>query len=163
MTFGPHDRAVTGGRRGRRGFTLLEMMLVMALIVIMFIGTVPLVSASRHERKIRDVAEAIETMVRQQRSKAQTSGERRVIEIRPAGFFEKTKKGLEVLAMPKDAAITFRAPGEEDWGKPEGQQWEFSPIGMVSPLSVRLEEGDAWMEVDFDLLTGRVAEERYAF
>jgi hypothetical protein len=139
------------------------MMLVMALIVIMFLGTVPLVSASRHERKIRDAAEAIETMVRAQRSKAQTTGERRVIEVRPAGFFEQSKKGLEVLAMPEGPKIMLRAPGEEDWGKPQGQQWEFSPIGMVSPLSVRLEDGNAWMEVDFDLLTGRVAEERYAF
>jgi hypothetical protein len=34
---------------------------------------------------------------------------------------------------------------------------------LVTPLSVRLSEGKSWIEVDFDLLTGRVAEERYAF
>lgn len=137
-------------------------MLVVALIAIMFIGTAPLISASSRERRLRAAAEEIEGMVRSERAKAQTSGERRVIEVRPAGFYEKSRGRKQVLAMPRQAAVSLRAPGA-DWQKPDGQEWEFSPIGMVTPLSVRLQDGGSWMEIDFDLLTGRLAEERYAF
>lgn len=162
MTSGLPARVAKIGRRPPAGFTLLEMMIVIALIAIMFVGTAPLISASSRERRLRAAAEKIEEMVRSERSKAQAAGERRVLEARPAGFFEKSRKGREVLAMPEGAAITLRAP-DGKWNKPEGQEWEFSPIGMVTPLSVRLQEDDAWMEIDFDLLTGRLAEERYAF
>jgi prepilin-type N-terminal cleavage/methylation domain-containing protein len=150
-------------RSSRPGFTLLEIMMVLALIAIIFIGSAPLIVASSRERSMRDAASEIEAMVRAERHDVMASGERRVLEIRPAGFFEKGLKPREVLPMTKAAKLTFRAPGERDWGKPTGQEWEFSPIGMVTPLSVRLENGDYWMELDFDMLTGRLAEERYAF
>ncbi len=162
MTNGRPIRGVRVGRLRLTGFTLLEMMIVIALIAIMFVGTAPLISASSRERRLRAAAEEIEQMVRVERSEAQAAGDRRVLEVRPAGFFEKGLKGKMVLAMPREASVTLRAPGGE-WNKPDGQAWEFSPIGMVTPISVRLEDGDAWMEIDFDLLTGRLAEERYAF
>ena len=145
-----------------RAYTLIEIMLVLALIAIMFIGAAPLVSASMRERRLRSAAEDIEGMVRTQRSQALTSGERRVLRIEASGFYDKSKKHKLVLASQKSELMSVRLPGS-DWSDPDGQDWEFSPIGMVTPLSVRLKEGSSWIEVDFDLLTGRVAEERYAF
>ncbi len=136
-------------------------MLVIALIAIMFIGSAPLISASSRERRLRDAASGIEQMVRAQRAEALATGERRLLDVRPSGFFTRRDKGREVLAMP-DVTVTLRSPGTA-WAKPDGQVWEFSAIGMVTPYTVRLQEGTAWLEVDFDLLTGRRAEERYAF
>lgn len=145
-----------------RAYTLIEIMLVLALIAIMFLGAAPLVSASMRERRLRSAAEDIEGMVRAQRSQALTSGERRVLRIESSGFYDKSKKHKLVLASQKSELMSVRLPGS-DWSDPDGQDWEFSPIGMVTPLSVRLKEGASWIEVDFDLLTGRVADERYAF
>ncbi|HEY8903170.1 MAG TPA: prepilin-type N-terminal cleavage/methylation domain-containing protein [Chthoniobacterales bacterium] len=145
-----------------RAYTLIEIMLVLALIAIMFLGAAPLVSASMRERRLRSAAEDIEGMVRDQRLQALTAGERRVLRIEPTGFYDKGKKHKLVLASQKSELMSVRLPGS-DWSDPDGQDWEFSPIGMVTPLSVRLKEGPSWIEVDFDLLTGRVADERYAF
>jgi prepilin-type N-terminal cleavage/methylation domain-containing protein len=160
MTFGLPDRGVIG-LRGARGFTLLEIMLVLALIIIMFLGAVPLVTASGGERRLRTAAEDIEGMVRAQRARAVSSGNRLLLDVREGGFYERGNKERPVMALPKGATLSLRAPGGE-WGKPDGQEWEFSPAGFVTPYSVRLVEGDSWIEVDIDLLTGRVAEERYA-
>lgn len=155
-------RAATGAIGSFRAYTLIEIMLVLTLIAIMFVGAAPLVSASMRERRLRSAAEDIEGMVRDQRSQALTTGERRVLRIESSGFYDKGKKHKLVLASQKGEVMSVRLPGS-DWSQPDGQDWEFSSIGMVTPLSVRLKEGPSWIEVDFDLLTGRVADERYAF
>lgn len=157
---GPRDRAEAGTTSA---FTFFELMIVLAIIAVVFIATIPLVGPSVRERKLRAAAEDIQGMVRAERSLAQSSGDRRVVEVRPAGFFEKIGGQAQALAMPKGARVSLRVVGAPRWEKPAGQPWEFSPIGMVTPYSVRLEDGDSWMEFDVDLLTGRVAEERYAF
>lgn len=136
-------------------------MLVIALIAIIFVGVAPMVGASGRERRLRDAAQGIEQMVRTERLAAIESGTRRVVEIRGTGFYERAAKPRELLPMP-DVKLALRAPGA-DFGKPGGQEWEFSPTGLVTPYTVRLQEGNAWMEIDIDLLTGRRAEERYAF
>ncbi len=162
MTSGLENRAAGHGFRTPHGFTFLELMLVLALIAIIFVSAVPLVSASLGERRLRADAEKISAMVRSQRARAQDDGRRHVLTIRSAGFFEKGNPPKEIAGLPRDAIFTLRYPGGK-WEKPKDQAWEFSPIGMVTPLSVRLESGKAWIELDFDMLTGRVAEERYAF
>jgi type II secretion system protein H len=162
MTFGPENRVVKKGLRAPHGFTFIELMLVLALIAIIFVSSAPLVSSSLRERRLRADAEKIATMVRTQRAQAQSDGRRHVLTIRSRGFFEKGNPPREVAGLPGKAIFTLRYPGAK-WEKPQDQSWEFSPIGMVTPLSVRLESGSAWIELDFDMLTGRVAEERYAF
>ncbi len=162
MTFGPENRAAGKKLRTPAGFTFIELMLVLALIAIIFVAAAPLVSASLRERRLRADAEKIAVMVRTQRAQAQSDGRRHVLTIRSAGFFEKGDPPKEVAALPGDAIFAVRYPGAK-WEKPQDQDWEFSPIGMVTPLSVKLESGNAWIEMDFDMLTVRVAEERYAF
>ena len=144
-----------------RGFTLLEVMLVIALIAIVFVGMTPLMTASIRERKLRAAADGIVDLVRSQRSQAQKEGRRHVLEVRPKGFFERGRE-KPVLGLDKTSECYVRYPGAK-WETPAGQAWEFSAIGMVTPLSVRLENSGSWIEVDFDMLTGRVAEQRYAF
>ena len=146
-----------------RGFTLLELMLVIALIAIVFVGMTPLMTASMRERKLRNAADDVVEMVRGLRADAQTDGRRRVVEMRSKGFFNRSSRNREQLFSPPGGAEFFvRLPGGK-WEKPAQQTWDFSPVGMVTPYSVRIEQDGAWIEVDFDLLTGRVAEERYAF
>jgi len=156
------NRVSAKKRRRPRGFTFIELMLVLALIAIIFVASAPLVTASMRERQLRASADKIAEMVRDQRAEAQKNGRRRLIEVRSSGFYEKGEDGKQVAGLPGAALFRVRFPGKE-WEKPENQIMEFSPIGMVTPLSVRLENGTAWIEVDFDMLTGRVAEERYAF
>ncbi len=161
MTSASNRRSRAGGARG---FTLLELMLVIALIAIVFVGMTPLITASMREKTLRADAGRIEEMVRAQRSDARGDGRRRTLEVRSKGFVDRAGETGEnlVLGLPAGSVFYMRYPGAQ-WEKPAGQIWEFSPMGMVTPFSVRLENGKAWMEVDFDMLTGRVTEERYEF
>jgi prepilin-type N-terminal cleavage/methylation domain len=147
-----------------RGFTLLEIMLVVALIAIVFVGVVPVVSASMSERRLREAAEEIADVVREQRMGAQETGVRRELGIRKEGLVIPDGEGGEqaIFTTPDGVDFLVRYPGGK-WAEADGQWWEISPTGMVTPLSVRFEENDNWIELDFDVLTGRVAEERYAF
>lgn len=146
------------------GFTLLEIMLVLGLIAILFIGLAPVVSASLRERKLRGAMAELSDAVRLQRLLSQENGFRINVEIRPDGLAVPQPDGNSrmLFTVPGGANLSVRYPGGK-WVEADGQPWEFSPAGLVTPLSVRLDEGDDWIEADFDLLTGRVADERYAF
>ncbi len=139
-------------------------MLVAALIAIVFVGVVPVVSASMSERRLREAAEEIADVVREQRMGAQETGVRRELGIRKEGLVIPDGEGGEqaIFTTPDGVDFLVRYPGGK-WAEADGQWWEISPTGMVTPLSVRFEENDNWIELDFDVLTGRVAEERYAF
>ena len=45
--------------------------------------------------------------------------------------------------------------------KPDGQRWIFQPTGLCEPVSVRIIENEAWIEVRFDPLTAGIEEESY--
>jgi hypothetical protein len=45
--------------------------------------------------------------------------------------------------------------------RPDGQRWIFQPTGLCEPVTVRIEEDDAWMQVTFDALTAGIADESY--
>ena len=51
--------------------------------------------------------------------------------------------------------------GAEKRIKPDGQTWIFQPTGLCEPLTVRLEQDDAWIEATFDPLTAEISEENY--
>jgi len=132
------------------------------VIAIIFVGLAPFVATSMTERRLRADADAFADMIRDQRAEAREDGHSRLLEIRSGGFFEKGGKQRAIAPLPGDAIFRVRMPGGE-WEKPDRQLIEFSAMGLVTPLSVRFESGRAWIEMDVDLLTGRIGEERYAF
>ncbi|MGC1479871.1 MAG: hypothetical protein WA771_05180 [Chthoniobacterales bacterium] len=149
----------------RRAFTFFELALALGLIAIVFVGIAPVISASVQERRLRAGIEEIAELARAARSEALAGGSNQTL------FFEKggiarwnadSEEAEVVVAPPDDAALKVRFP-DEKWSVPDGQRWRFFPAGMVTPLSVRLEEGDGWIEADFDFLTGRIGEERFSF
>jgi hypothetical protein len=45
--------------------------------------------------------------------------------------------------------------------RPDWQRWIFQPTGLCEPLTVRIMEDEAWIEVRFDPLTAGIEEESY--
>ncbi len=154
------------GRRSRAaGFTFLEIALTMAIIVVVFVALIPLADISLRERRLRTVMDDIAELVADQRTRASESGRPLAVTISEAGFEqlnEETKQFDLVLKTPPGIQVAVRFPNEK-WEEAEGQRWDFAPAGMVTPLSIRVAEGDAYIEQDYDFLTGRVAEERFSF
>ncbi len=153
------------GRPGSGGFTFLEIALALGIVAIVFVATIPLAQTSLRERRLRSAADTITDMVAEQRTQAGKTGQAITVLIRKSGFerIDEATNAPEVLVgIPKNAALAVRH-FDEKWAAPDGQRWEFSPAGMVTPLSIRVSEGDGFIEQDYDFLTGRVADERFSF
>jgi type II secretory pathway pseudopilin PulG len=145
---------------------MLEIVIALMILTVVFVGVAPMVTASFREERMRGVMESLAEVVREQRVAAEAGGEERRIVVTADGLEqidEKSGEAVVLLDAPTEGVLTVRLPGQRKWEKPDGQVWRFFAAGMVTPFSVRLVEGDSWVESDFDFLTGRVADQRYSF
>ncbi len=64
-------------------------------------------------------------------------------------------------ALPRGAQVEIRHWGEKSWQAPasKNSRWHFSHEGLCEPLQVRIIFGRATLEMQFDPLTGAVADE----
>ncbi len=145
---------------------MLEIVISLMILTVVFVGVAPMVTASLREERMRAEMESLAEVVREQRVIAESAGEERRMLLTPDGLEQldqQTGQPVVLLAAPSEGGLTVRLPGQKKWEKPDGQAWRFFAAGMVTPFSVRLVDGDSWIETDFDFLTGRVADQRYSF
>ena len=68
--------------------------------------------------------------------------------------------GGKTHSLPDRARLELRHWGEKSWSTPtRDERWHFSHEGLCEPLQVRLTLGKAILEMQFDPLTGAIAEE----
>lgn len=147
-----------------RGYTLLEIAIVVSIIVLLVGAAIPLSSGFVREQRLRDVVREILVLAKTARSDAMTSGGRAVI------IFDKKSFGLvrpgdedpsEIYALPAGIVYDILPFGTDRRVRPDGQHWVFQPSGLLEPLAVRVIEDEAWMEVRFDPLTAALSDESY--
>lgn len=141
----------------RGGFTFFEIALVLAIIVVVFAASAPLVSSTIQERRLRQSLQDIEEFVRSARLMAEK--DRRTIDLtwQKSGLRLPGEERIELYGR-----LSVRFP-RGDWQEADGQRWRIFPSGIVAPATVRVQKGEAWIEGDIDPLTGGIAEERYSF
>lgn len=135
-----------GVRRSRSaGFTLLEIIVAMAL-TLMVIGIAALsISGVRAEDKLRRAAAVIETTARQNLMQALNSQQIVRMDLTAGAF----GAGDEFGGM-----LMVRRYGESAFRKPRrGEAWEFSPTGICEPIEVRISGPAGQIEIGFDPLT----------
>lgn len=146
------------------GYTLLEIALVVAIIGMIVGVAVPMTSGFMREQRLRDVVRELLVLAKTARADAMTTG--RASEV----IFEKKEFGLrrpgdeepsEIVSLPEGMSYVLIPFGAEKAVRPKGQRWVFQPAGLCEPLRMRVEEGDAWMEVSFDPLTASIDDESY--
>ena len=121
MTAHRPSASIRRSGRSARGYTLLEIALVVTIIVLLVGAVVPLSSGFIREQRMRDAVRELLVLAKTARTEAMTD------------------KPL----------------------KPDGQRWIFQPTGLCEPVSVRIIENEAWIEVRFDPLTAGIEEETY--
>lgn len=161
----------------RRGFTLLEIVIVLALAAVLMGGAVSIMVYSSSERTLRNAAGEIELLAKQARTSAilhQTSyalefrqGIVRLIPLAQAaadsldamksGDDTTPAAGKKLQAVLQDGiGLQIRRWNSNDWVsivKDDADIWRFDPDGLCEPISIHLSYKDSWIEETFHPLT----------
>ena len=167
------------------GFTLLEIVMVLAIAAVIMGGAVGLMVYSSDERTLRDTSGQIELLAKRARTISilqQTSyaiefreGVVRLLPFALAGADEKKYiAGRRIGADPavsvdedrqvilsNDMKVAVRRWGADAWlstGKNSVHVWRFDPDGLCEPISVRLSRDKSWSEDTYHPLTATIRE-----
>ena len=142
----------------RRAFTLLEILVVLALMGVLFTLAAVHFGGISEERALAEPATEIKALAR----KAQRTA---VLENRPQTL-SITPSAVGDVTVPAGVQLLVRPWGTTQWLRPGGDNkapafaWNFDPSGLCEPIGLRLERGPSSYEIDFHPLTGGVDEER---
>jgi prepilin-type N-terminal cleavage/methylation domain-containing protein len=166
--------------RSPRGFTLIEIVMVLAIAAVIMGGAVGLMVASSDERVLRDASGEIELMAKQARTISilhQTSyalefrdGVVRLLPLAQSAAGEgapskETSEGngpeTKQYDLEPGLGIFVRRWNSDQWFstvKDTVHIWRFDPDGLCEPLTIRLVRGESWIEDTFHPLTASISE-----
>lgn len=138
-----------------RGFTLVELLLVLAIIAIAMLLGAGVIGRGMDGLRLRSSANGIAAQLRFTRAQALATGEPQRFTIDPAAHAWQAPKDRHGT-VPARAAIVFT--GAREVQPTEGQgAIVFFPDGASTGGRVRLQQGGAAWQVDVAWLTGQVA------
>lgn len=169
------------------GFTLIEIVMVLAIAAVVMGGAVGLMIYSSDERTLRDASGEIELMAKRARVISilhQTpyalefrEGIVRLLPLAEAGREDEKKSAFKSRGKDAPSAEgvnesrqivlesgmnTFiRRWNSDEWFgtvKNSVHVWRFDPDGLCEPLSVRLTYGKSWIEDTYHPLTATIRE-----
>ena len=158
--------AAKSGQPGRRtgGYTLLEIALVVAIIVLLVGAVVPLSSGFVREQRLRESVRGLLVLAKTARTEAMTGGRTAEVVFGKGGFAllrAGEEESSESVRLPRGTRYQLLPFGADKPLRPDGQRWIFQPTGLCEPLTVRIMEDEAWIEVRLDPLTAGIEEESY--
>lgn len=156
--------AISGRHRRRAAYTLLEVALVLAIIVLLVGAVVPLSSGFVREQRLRETVRGLLVLAKTARTDAMTSGNATEIVFDKKGFVLRRsgeEGATEKVGLPRGTTYQVTPFAADKALRPEGQRWIFQPTGLCEPLTVRIMADEAWIEVLFDPLTASIEDESY--
>lgn len=171
-----------------RGFTLLEIIIVLSIAAIVMAGAVGMMIYSSDERTLRDYSGKIELLAKRAHTTAILKQTSYAIEFRQgivrmlplARALEDTKTvrgrriGGELVAQEGDEErqinlkeginTSIRRWNSEAWistAKDNIFIWRFDPDGLCEPITVHLSLGDSWSEDTYSPLTAAISEHQF--
>lgn len=167
----------------RSGFTLLEIVMVLAIAAMVMAGAIGMMVYSSDERTLRDYSGQIELLAKRARVTSilqQTSyalefreGVVRMLPLAQAGSDAKKTAGghriggepvssggdQEQITLDPNMKVSIRRWNSESWlgtGKNSIHIWRFDPDGLCEPISVRLALDNSWQEDTYHPLTATI-------
>lgn len=156
-------------------FTLLEMVITLALAILILGTAVPAVGKAAREEALREPSREIQKLVRSARQAAireqkpkvlRFSKEREVTKLLIINSINAALENPPVedsYSLPREIRILCRTWHDEKWSEPRAIQWFLQPTGLMEPIQFRLERNQDWIEFEFHPLTGNISEERFMF
>lgn len=167
-----------------QGFTLIEIVMVLAIAAIIMGGAVGMMIYSTDEHALRNASGEIELLAKRARTTSilqQTpyalefrNGMIRLLPLAEAGQDEKKTAGghriggdpvtpaggeHQQYALPAGMNVWVRRWNNADWlptGKNSIHIWRFDPTGLCEPISVRLTLNKSWSEDTYHPLTASI-------
>ena len=151
-----------------RAFTLLEIIITM-FIVTLLLGLA--IAATREvfnndelrktEQQIALYAKTARRYAIQENRSYEIILDERFLELRPAEKITEFDESLLRFEIPKTVKLSVKRWGADDWESPRELVWTFMPNGLCAPNRIKLQRGEAWMEVTFNPLTANRQDETW--
>ncbi len=167
---------MTYAHRSRQGFTLMELVVCLAVLAVVMSGTFLYFSNIDGEKRIREAAVALESMAREAQTRAiMTHTTHRIIitnnTFRLLDGDRFTSRFEEWQNLEARREYKTDSPEIEislyRWGKPDKVMpssrlpmvWTFPPEGFVEPITIRFQEKDSFIQQTYHPLTASVSDE----
>jgi prepilin-type N-terminal cleavage/methylation domain-containing protein len=182
---GDESRLIYALHSFQRGFTLLEMCVVLLIIALLFGVSMPAMQSAFTEQAVRRDAHQLALMVKT--AMIQSAEQHRpyaidltgtTMALHPVGeapadpdastSTDDNADATDVMTNvevtdaldPPNKLLTPDPQKPNAWiAMPDGTQWVFQPGELCSATRVRLARGEAWVEMSFSALTGNVENE----
>lgn len=147
-------------------FTILEMVMVLAITVLMIGAATPAITGMLRAEQLKAPARELEAMAITARCNALAEQRPYQIIITSEGFqIERlTGKDAGVFAeykLSSDIEFEMASWPEEKWGKPKRHVWYFGPSGLSEPIRVMFRKGDSYFSQAYSAVTGWDQEETF--
>lgn len=139
----------------QRGFTLMEMLLVLAIIGMVMAVAPPLLSAAMPGLQLKSSTRSVAAALRRARSIAIASGKSAILEIDLEALTLKVTGDIKAIHIPEAIEITMVTADQEVTSEKNGNI-RFFPDGTSTGGRVTLRNGENGYAVDVDWLTGRI-------
>lgn len=173
MRLAIHPRAFP---RRRRGFTLLELCIVLFIIALLAGVAMPAMDSAFEEQSLRTDAHQLSLMVK---TAVIQSGEKqqpftlvlagKELNLTPAAQTDESNRataksdadsGNQAISYSLSNGVKFPDATKRDkWESLPVVTWVFRPNGLCPLPRLRLERGSAYLEMSFNALTGDVEDE----
>lgn len=166
MHFGvlPHLQSLRP--RHVRGFTMLEVIIVMLILSLVIGSGIVLLRSSDYERDLRNSSSELEAMMLESRHKACLYRQPRYVvfgnnyfafvdgEVLPQNFAR--ENFTSYVGLPENTKFEFLRWGEKNWRQADSKQAEvlrLDPSGVNEPFSVRFSNNGGHIEQEYSPLS----------
>jgi general secretion pathway protein H len=141
-------------RRAARGFTLLEIIVVVALIALLTGIIAAVISGGLGTAKVRAASKDLVAALRSTRAQAVVRRESQVLvlDVERRAY---RAPGRDWIELPKDMELSMLTASEEQLDDSQGQI-RFFPDGSSTGGNIELSRGEALWRIEIGWLTGEV-------
>lgn len=155
----------TPRHRAAAGFTMLEMILVMTMVAILATSAALSISTLAKDDVLRQAAQRLRVFAKTAQREAFIERRAHLIVMTETNFFLIPSEDPDDIKaeyfLPPGVAFRLRFRVDPDWRRPAAEIWTFQPAGLCEPLTVQFTRDDAWIELEFDPLTGAATREEF--
>jgi prepilin-type N-terminal cleavage/methylation domain-containing protein len=151
----------------RAGFTLLELMLAIAIAVIILMVAIPSMNGMSAERRLRESFERFDSLARKAQVRAVSEQRSWVMVWQPGAILVQPNEPTpeerlnaenpshETLAVAENEAFTLERPASLLPPQQTPQEFTFWRSGTCEPVLVHYQGPDGWWTAQYHPLTGR--------